>query len=170
MRVDPTDAATMEAPRLDQIQDFLMRGDVRLREVREQLENLTPVLEASAREFSDDERVAVHHVIDEQSLQARTSDSKVIDPDRSVGEDHAALLDLRRRVGRRPRSVPPSSARRRALSRAINASRPSLTKDAFSVMPVRRAAFRMRSSSMFRLVFMVRGSMRAPRGAVHFAD
>src|SRR5438132_8081002 len=49
-------------------------------------------------------------------------------------------------------SVPPRSANRRALSRAISASNPCLTSDVFSTIPESREAFFRRSSSMFNVV------------------
>lgn len=58
----------------------------------------------------------------------------------------------RRRIGRRRFSLPPSSASRLALSRAISASSPNRTSEVFSRTPVRWAA-RLRSvSSMFNVV------------------
>src|SRR6266849_374149 len=49
-------------------------------------------------------------------------------------------------------SVPPKSASRRALSRAISASSPSFTSEVFSSTPESRAAFLNKSSSMFKVV------------------
>jgi hypothetical protein len=51
-------------------------------------------------------------------------------------------------------SVPPSLANRLPHSLAIRASRPSFTRDVFSLMPVSSAALRIRSSSMLIVVLM----------------
>src|SRR5213594_1186861 len=49
-------------------------------------------------------------------------------------------------------SVPPKAANRRALSRAMSASRPSFTSEVFSCIPESRAAFLKSRSSMFSVV------------------
>jgi hypothetical protein len=63
---------------------------------------------------------------------------KMVDPDRSVDQDHA----LRRCRGADDAfgSVPPRLARRRELSRAIKASSPIRTNVDFSDRPVSSAA------------------------------
>ncbi len=58
------------------------------------------------------------------------------------------------RTGLREFSEPPSSASLLALSRAIKASRPNLTKDVFSLTPVSLDAFLIMSSSMFNVVLI----------------
>jgi len=55
---------------------------------------------------------------------------------------------------RRLFSVPPSLASRLLLSRAIKASKPSRTKEVFSLMPVNRDAFSNILSSMFSVVLI----------------
>jgi hypothetical protein len=62
--------------------------------------------------------------------------------------------DFRLGIARRPASVPPSLANRLPLSRAINASRPSRTREVFSLTPVSRDALSSISSSMFIVVLM----------------
>lgn len=66
---------------------------------------------------------------------------------------HASLV-LRCRGVTNCCSVPPSLANLLALSRAINASRPSLTSEVPSLIPVSSAAFSTKSSSMFSVVLM----------------
>ena len=65
-------------------------------------------------------------------------------------------LGLRRRGVSNCFSVPPSLASLLLLSRAINASRPSLTKEVFSLIPVSLDAFSINSSSMIKVVLMAR--------------
>jgi len=50
--------------------------------------------------------------------------------------------------------LPPKAARRRALSRAMRASRPARTTAVFSAMPLSRAASFIRASSMFSVVLI----------------
>jgi hypothetical protein len=64
------------------------------------------------------------------------------------------LCGLRRGLDLKPGSGAPSLARRRALSRAINASNPMRTSAVFLETPVNRAARRMRDGSMFKVVRM----------------
>ena len=78
----------------------------------------------------------------------------MIDPNRRIDESHEALPERRLRTGRRSLSLPPSSARRRALSRAISASSPRRTSEVFSSMPVRLEARRSRRSSIFSVVLI----------------
>lgn len=81
------------------------------------------------------------------------SPPKVVDPDRSIDQNHQDLV-LRRRTGRNCGSEPPSLANLRALSAAINASRPKRTREVFSRTPVRLEALSSRSSSMFNVVLI----------------
>jgi hypothetical protein len=77
--------------------------------------------------------------------------AEMIDPNRSVYENHDAERGRLRRTEDKRGSVPPSMANRRALSRAIRASRPMRTNAVFSFSPVKAAAFRSISSSMFKV-------------------
>jgi len=68
--------------------------------------------------------------------------SEVIDPNRSINKNHDYFfIDLRLEMECNSFSVPPSFASRLLLSRAIRASRPSRTKEVFSLIPVSREAF-----------------------------
>src|SRR3954469_4069378 len=89
----------------------------------------------------------------EPSLQCRVLAPQMIDPDRAVGQDH---LPKRRRGGAfNLGEVPPNRARRRALSRSINALSASLTRADFSSMFVRSWAMASISSSRVMVVRMV---------------
>jgi hypothetical protein len=77
---------------------------------------------------------------------------QVIDPHRGVNRNHAD--GLRRATGFKSGSEPPSAARRRALSRSINARSASRTSADFSLRPVYRSAAASRSSSRVRVVCM----------------
>jgi IS5 family transposase len=83
----------------------------------------------------------------------------VIDPDGGIDQDQPDLVRraarARRRGGRRkPFSEPPRAASLRALSRAINASRPAWTIAVFSFRPVRLRALARRSSSRISVVLI----------------
>ncbi len=83
--------------------------------------------------------------------QHRVADTKVVDPDRGVDQNHCGSA-RRRGTVLRSGSVPPSLASRRALSRSIRARNPSRTRALFSVVPVRRCASASRSSSRAKVV------------------
>lgn len=85
--------------------------------------------------------------------------AKVKYPYRSIDENHADFPILRRRIGRMLFSVPPKSANRFALSRAISASKPNLTSDVFSSTPVSFIAFFKSSESMLSVVLDICISM-----------
>ena len=88
----------------------------------------------------------------QEGSQFAVSRAQAIDPNGRVDEDHATRPGRRRRIALNPGSVPPSLASRRALSRAINASRPMRTSAVFLETPVNRTARRRRDGSMFKVV------------------
>lgn len=88
----------------------------------------------------------------EQFGQSVVTLPQVLNPNRCIDQRHYAAGGRRRGIGRIFFSVPPSAAKRRALSSAMRASKPRRTKAVFSVMPVSLAAFSSRSSSMFNVV------------------
>ena len=61
--------------------------------------------------------------------------AQMIDPDRSIDQDHL-VVGRRRGTGAKSGSLPPSRAKRRALSRSISALRASRTNADFSRKPV----------------------------------
>ena len=76
-------------------------------------------------------------------------------PNGSVYNDHIRFqADLRLGMERSLFSVPPSLASRMLLSRAIKASKPSRTKEVFSLTPVSREAFSNILSSMLSVVLI----------------
>src|SRR3989337_350220 len=93
----------------------------------------------------------------EQGFQTRASLAKVFDPHRGVHQCHFELAELperRLRTERSRFSVPPSSAKRRALSREIKASSPRRTSEVFSLTPVSLAAWRKMESSILSVVLI----------------
>ena len=89
----------------------------------------------------------------EQMAEPCIAVTEMVDPHRGVGQNHAAP-DRRRGIGRNFFCEPPSRASRRALSRAIRASRPRWIRAVFSRTPVRLAALLINSWSRFRVVLM----------------
>lgn len=85
----------------------------------------------------------------------------MLNPNRRVDQNHAGWPRRRLRIGRSPFSVPPSSAKRRALALAIRASNPRRTSEVFSLTPVSLAACRKRESLMLSVV-LICISMRHP--------
>ncbi len=117
-------------------------------------QELPTLPEVPTSQLTNYKLVTEHQVIVEKRLEACTSGPQMFDPDRGVYQDHAAFLERRRRIGSRLFSVPPSSARRRALSRAIRASSPSRTRAVFSSTPASLAALRSSVSSIFSVVLI----------------
>ncbi len=117
-------------------------------------QDLFSVPEVATRQLADHERVGEDLFVLQERAKACTARSEVMDPNRGVDEDHAVLLDRRRRMGRSPFSLPPSWARRRALSRAMRASRPRWIRAVFSLIPVSLAARRSMESSMLSVVLI----------------
>ncbi len=79
----------------------------------------------------------------------------MVNPNRSINHNHGYYTDgLRRGIGWRSFSVPPSFASLLLLSRAISASNPSRTKEVFSLTPVKYDALFSISSSMFNVVLI----------------
>ena len=84
----------------------------------------------------------------------RKSVTEVVNPNRSICEDHS-LLDFSERVRfgiSKEGIAPPSAANRRAASRSMSASSPILTSAVFSVSPVYSPARASKGSSMLSVV------------------
>src|SRR5580698_6782530 len=87
--------------------------------------------------------------------EPRIAPAKVSNPYRGVHQgDHLAIWDRLRGIGRNLGMVPPSAASRRALSRAIRASRAACMRAVFSLTPVNRMAVSTRSSFRLSVVLM----------------
>jgi hypothetical protein len=153
MHVDPPEPFAVEAPTVDEPHHFRMIGNRSLGQGFEQRQNLGTIRQKSAGKFTHDKRMTQHLAISEQRTKSRVAATEVIHPDRRVGQDHAGP-ERRRGIGRNFFCDPPSSAKRRALSRAIRASRPRWMSAVFSCTPVRRDALLSSSSFRFRVVLM----------------
>lgn len=154
MQVNPTQSAAIEMGGVQEVQDFMMLGHPGCGQRCQKGQDLLAPPEIAARQLTQHERMAENLVIGKKRLKAGTPRSQVLDPDRGVNQDHAAFLARRRRTSDRLFSVPPSSARRRALSRAIRDSSPRRTRAVFSSTPASLAALCSRASSMFNVVLI----------------
>ena len=122
MGIDVADSFSHQAMVLDEMQRFLIGGHNTGGKRREKSEHLPPPGDLSAGNLTDDERVRCHIPAFQSVSEKRNRLVEMIDPDRGVDEDHEG----RRLLGAFARgSLPPSRARRRALSLAINARNPS---------------------------------------------
>src|SRR3954471_12776891 len=99
--------------------------------------------------FANNEGMDDYAAIIELRLHRRVLAPQMVDPDRAVCQDH---LPKRRRGGAFNRGeVPPSRARRRALSRSIRALSASRTRADFSSIFVSSRAMESISSSRVRV-------------------
>jgi hypothetical protein len=153
--IDPAQAAAHQTVGLDERQDFLVLDDRSSREISQELEDLSSILQQTTGELSRHEGMTEHLLIKKQLAEVLVGSSKVVDPYRRVDEDHAGFerARVRRRGMRRALlSDPPNAASRLALSRATSASRPALTTAVFSRRPLSWAARSSNASSMFKVV------------------
>jgi hypothetical protein len=122
----------------------------------EQRDYFAAMTQVAAGQLADDVVVTQHLLRFQQLRQPGIASPEVINPHRRVDEDHKPPrgAERRRRTGAAPESEPPSAASRRALARAISASRPAWIRAVFSSMRVSRRASASRRSSMFNVVFI----------------
>jgi hypothetical protein len=152
MRINPPDPPAVQPLPLDNAQNFLVLCGLRFGQRLKERQDLLPIAQSSARQLTYDERMGEHVSVRQERLQLAVSYAQVVDPDGGIDEDHTAWPGRRRRPALNRGSVPPSFANRRALSRAINASRPMRTRAVFLETPVNRVARRRRIGSMFKVV------------------
>ncbi len=88
----------------------------------EALARLHPLRKGAAQEFTDHELVDRHALLDQHLLEKGIPSVKVIDPDRSIGEDHFADAARLRGAGSMSGIVPPISASFSYASRRMMAS------------------------------------------------
>jgi len=155
MHVNPPQTASHQAMTLDERVHLRIRCRWDGREFSEKAENRIPFTEVSARQLADHKGMAADFARFEQPSKGRVVSAEVIHPDGGIYENQRDRAGARRRrIGRRSRSLPPSAASLRALSRAINASSPAWTTAVFSGMPVSLRASASSRSSIFSVVFI----------------
>jgi len=158
VKIDPADTRSFEPVALDEFDRFPVRRDSDLRQLGEEAKDLGASPNSPKRQLADDERVDENEPILEEPAETPIPTPQVVDPDGRIDERQPAVLrpDGRRRLrgSRRLFSVPPSAARRRALSRAMSAASPAWTVAVFSLRPVRPWAFSRRASSRISVVLI----------------
>ncbi len=151
MNVDPADAHAIQLLRIHELQHLLVSGGNCGGQCPQQSKDLPTIHYRSARQFAEDEWMCQDQILLEQKREGFVTFAEMADPNRGIDEDHDADRGRLRRTEDNRGSLPPSLASRRALSRAIRASRPMRTNAVFSFSPVNAAALRSISSSMFKV-------------------
>ena len=134
MSIYISNATSEEFLAIDKSQNLVIRRNHRLRQLAERSENHLALTDIAESQFTEDKRMAQHLTLAEQITQGRVRRAKMVDPDRGVREDHL-LAGRRLGTGCKSGSLPPSNARRRALSRSISALSASRSKADFSEAP-----------------------------------
>jgi hypothetical protein len=125
IHVNPSEPATPESPFRDQGHCLIVgyRGDARQHPQEQQ--DLIATGQHAARQLPEDEVVTLGVTPLERGDKSRMRTTEVIDPDGRVDEHQRGRFERRRGGALAAGTFPPSAARRRALSRVINARRPS---------------------------------------------
>ena len=140
---------------LDEMKDFRVSRNTGMGQVRQSLQHYFALMQVAQSKFADNEGVRQNPPRVEQCGERLVARPQMVDPDRRIGQDHAAL-DRRRGGGVRPGWLPPRRAKRRALSRSMSALSASRTRLDFSFKPVSAAALATSSSSKARVVRICR--------------
>ena len=154
VRIHPAQPGAVQSIPLHELKNLGVVRRFRRRQLPKQGNDLDAVPQIPTGQLADHKRMAQHVIVQEQSLQPRDALAEMVHPDRRVDQDHPRCPDRLLRIGASDVSVPPSSASRRALSRATSASRPARTSDVFSWIPVSLAARLRSASSMFSVVLI----------------
>ena len=173
-------ATPKEATRIDHRHGFGMTRLLRLRQLIQEVKELCALLQRTAGQLPDHERMTEHRVRLERVDKACVAAAQVVDPDGRVDQDHADRrgVERRRGIAGSDGCDPPRATSRRALSLAINALSPACTNAVFSSIRVSRCASASRSSSILRVVFICmsmaktsipRKAVRADPDGHHFA-
>lgn len=124
MYVDQADAVRHQPVLLDQRQNLIVSSARSCREPLEKTNDFSSIPKVATRQLTDDEWMNEHTLLFEQLDEDWVDLPQMIDPDRCIDEDQRPA-GFRRGMADRSGSVPPSRARRRALSLDMSARRPS---------------------------------------------
>jgi hypothetical protein len=154
MHVDPTKSSPHQTTTFDKRKNFVVIRDGNDPQRTQEVEQLGSVRQMPARQLPYDEGMYLHLIRVELSGELRVPLSQVLNPNRGIDEhgNYFFVPVLLRGTARSARSVPPRAARRRALSRAMSASKPACTTAVFSRIPV---SFWARSSSLSSIIKVV---------------
>src|SRR5258706_6537309 len=153
MGIDIADTQAEQLLPIDIGKRLSIAGDHCLRQILQGIQDHITLTQAAHRQFANNERVGQHAPTVQQAGKLCAVAAQMIDPYRTVDQDHAGSA-RRRGAAVAFGSVPPSKASRRALSRSISALSASRTSEDFSVRPVKAWALATRSSSRAIVVRM----------------
>src|SRR5260221_11783319 len=149
MDVDVSEPLAHQLVTFDEVEGLLISGHGTGRQHREQVEDFAPLCQLTASELTDHKRMDQDLAAVECLHEGWIRLVEVVDPDGRVDEDHEGR---RLRGAFASRSLPPSRASLLALSRAINARRPSWISAVRSCVPVNRWASEINCSSRLMVV------------------
>ena len=118
--IDVANTSTVEFVPLDQGQNLRWAGDGCLGKVGEQTQDLAAAMKVAQREFAGDPGMAQNDALLEKFHENRVPGSEMVDPEGRVDQDQRSTY-RRRGMSVTVGSLPPSLARRRALSLSIRA-------------------------------------------------
>ena len=152
MGIDVADAQTKQAFVRYETHHFMILCYHRFGQIVQVAEDDLALLQATHRQFADNQRVRKNFSPLQQPLECGIVPAKVIDPYRGINQYHRAAR--RRGATVNSGSLPPSLASRRALSRSISAFNASRSSADRSLIPVKVVAFATRASSKATVVRM----------------
>jgi hypothetical protein len=147
MNIDISNAIAMQDIALAEPQNFVALGNRSARQILEQFQDRRAVVQASTSNFANHKWMHDDDRSFQQGDKPWIASAKVIDPHRRVDQNQSGLPWRLRGAAFNLGCVPPSRARRRALSRSMSAFKPSRTVAVRSIGPASWVAFASNSSS-----------------------
>jgi hypothetical protein len=135
MDIDAADPAPKQTVVADEVQNLVIGSDAGLWQIQHGIQDDVALTEIAERELAKNKGVRQHLSGLEELDKRLAPGAEMVYPNRGIDQNHGGL-DRRRGGAFNPRSLPPSLANRRALSRSIRALSASLTRADFSVRPV----------------------------------
>jgi len=126
-----------------------------LRQALPQTEQRLAVSQMPTSQLANNHWMNAHLPLFQQTHQGFIFSTQMIHPNRGIDQHHAdypTKSDCRLGIASNSGSLPPNNAKRRALSRSINAFRLSFSKAVFSWIPVNSTALAYNSLSIFNVV------------------
>ena len=136
MNVDVTNAFTMEAVTLDVAKHLIGFCNYCHWQMLEQVQGQCAIGQAAAGNLTHDKWMHDHRITFQQIDKLCISAAKMVDPHRRVDQDQVSISWRRRGATFSLGWLPPSFARRLALSRSMSAFRPSCNNAERSSGPV----------------------------------
>ena len=155
MSINIPNALAMQGMALDEPQNFVALGHRSGRQILEQFQDRHAVVQTSTSNLANHKWMHDDDRPFQQVDKPGITTAKVINPHRRVDQNQTGLAWRLRGAAFNLGCVPPSRARRLALSRSMSAFKPSLTMAVRSIGPVSLLAFASNSSSILIVVRMV---------------